>query len=373
MGRVRKAVGGRVAGTNEGSAGLIQQTHSQEPQAAVDHSSVFWLTRSENSCRARVHVTRNHTRQPHIPNTEYSIQHYLTYKHLHVLERKRKFLQRKTHLKFTLFCGFSWKLTLKTWLCRLLTLACQCFLSVISWQAVSVVGNVRRQPWCTDISGLTDCSNKQSAMSGHGTRLRLVLSANTRTVNTFPVDWPRLFMCTYRHGNLYRFTASLSLSHTVTSTRLSSTHIPTVQSTFRAEGIRVYLTQRGLLCIRNPWFTWLSPPRSVLYCRMNGVTSRQCQGEGNVSVPPWWAFPRSVSLRLMTPAWRALPQPGRAQRRWSEGEEHADCNHRQSSALSPWILATLDRTAWPQTCDLSFKLRVRQKKKEKEENNNEDL
>lgn len=41
MGRVRKAVGGRVAGTNEGSAGLIQQTHSQEPQAAVDHSSVF--------------------------------------------------------------------------------------------------------------------------------------------------------------------------------------------------------------------------------------------------------------------------------------------------------------------------------------------
>lgn len=137
MGRVRKAVGGRVAGTNEGSAGLIQQTHSQEPQAAVDHSSVFWLTRSENSCRARVHVTRNHTRQPHIPNTDYSIQHYLTYKHLHVLERKRKFLQRKTHLKFTLFCGFSWKLTLKTWLCRLLTLACQCFLSVISWQAGS--------------------------------------------------------------------------------------------------------------------------------------------------------------------------------------------------------------------------------------------
>lgn len=193
------------------------------------------------------------------------------------------------------------------------------------------------------------------------------------TINTFSVDWPRLFMCTYRHENLYRFTASLSLSHTVTFTRLSSTHIPTVQSTFRAEGIRVYLTQRDLLCIRNPWFTWLSPPRYVLYCRMNCVTSRQCQGEGNVSVPPWWAFPHSVSLRLMTPAWRALPQPGRAQRRWSEGEEHADCNHRQSSALpvdsgyfGPGRLAP----------DLWFELQgwVRQKKKEKEENNNnEDL
>lgn len=62
-----------------------------------------------------------------------------------------------------------------------------------------------------------------------------------------------------------------------------------------------YLTQREtFLCIRKPWRTCLCPPRTVFQPGMNPVTSWQCQGEGNMSVPPWRAFPRSVSLRIMT-------------------------------------------------------------------------
>lgn len=121
---------------------------------------------------------------------------------------------------------------------------------------------------------------------------------------TFSVDWPRSFVCTYQHMNPHRFTAPLSLSYTqsYSLTHLSSTHIPTVQSTLKLEGIILPHTERPL-CIRNPWFTWLSPPRTALYCEMNDVTFRQCQGEGNVSVPPWWAFPHSSSHQLMTLVW----------------------------------------------------------------------
>lgn len=66
--------GGRITGTTEGSTGLIQQTHLQEPQAAVDHSSVFWLICSENNCRARYRLPANHSRQAHI---EYSIKPHI--------------------------------------------------------------------------------------------------------------------------------------------------------------------------------------------------------------------------------------------------------------------------------------------------------
>lgn len=39
-------------------------------------------------------------------------------------------------------------------------------------------------------------------------------------------------------------------------------------------------------------------PEPVLHCKMSGVTSRQCQGDGNVSLPPWRAFHSRVALFL---------------------------------------------------------------------------
>lgn len=203
--------------------------------------------------------------------------------------------------------------------------------------------------------------------------------SSARTWDKAQASWSVCNSCRYLHHttpscrltywqahmtNPQRFAASLSASHT--HSRLPSTHIPTVASMLNSQSCgNKAPSHRDLLCIRNPWFTWLSPPRTALYCTMNAVTSRQCQGERNMSEPPQWAFPRSGSLQLMIRAWRASPQPGRArwaQMSWLEGEEDTDCNHRQSSALSvDFCFSGLDSLA----PNLWFKL---VKKKDKEGN-----
>lgn len=92
-------------------------------------------------------------------------------------------------------------------------------------------------------------------------------------------------------------------SHTFTFKHILSTHIPTVQSTLNSK-----IRGNKTLTHRKPFsFLWISPPRTVLFYEMSAITSRQCQGEGNMSAPPCWAFSRSGSLQLMTRVWRVLP------------------------------------------------------------------
>lgn len=139
--------------------------------------------------------------------------------------------------------------------------------------------------------------------------------------------------------------------------------------------------RENLLCIRNPWFTRVSPRRTALYGGINGVTSRQCQGEGNVSVHPRRAFfffsfsfspPRSV-FYLVNDSGVASVTSAR-----SEVEELADCNHRQSSPLPVDFLfffslwATLD---WDCLApDVWFELHGRARHKENmEREKNKDL
>ena len=178
----------------------------------------------------------------------------------------------------------------------------------------------------------------------------------------FSIDWPRSFMHMYWQTHIDSQT--ISLSHTVMLSCLSSTHIPTAQSTLTpsAKGIRLPHTGRPFM-YQKPFIHMT--PRALLYYEMNGVTSRQCQGKGNVSVPPWWAFLRRGSLQLMTRAWRVLPLRGLA--RWPRGDGWREGriqtvitgNHQ----LSQWISATLDWIAWPQTCDLSCKVEWEKRKR----------
>jgi len=150
--------------------------------------------------------------------------------------------------------------------------------------------------------------------------------------------------------NPQRFAASLSASHA--HSRLPSTHIPTVASMLNSQSCGNKAPSH-----RNPWFTWLSPPSTALYCTMNAVTSRQCQGERNVSEASPVSLPslrlspvNDPSVESIASARPGQMSPWRAGWRERRIQTVITGNHQ----LSQWISATPDWTAWPQTCDLSL-------------------
>lgn len=149
----------------------------------------------------------------------------------------------------------------------------------------------------------------------------------------FTLDWICSFMCTHQQlhvhidsllspilpitvsklqilpGGLYHLYRSLlfSLTHLLSNTfRQHTSQQFRARWTARAEGIKH--SHRESFYVSETLFILMNlTSQTVLFYEMSAITSRQCQGEGNVSAPPCWAFSRSGSLQLMTRVWRVLP------------------------------------------------------------------
>lgn len=80
-----------------------------------------------------------------------------------------------------------------------------------------------------------------------------------------------------------------------------------------------------------------------------------------------------MESRYLSQAWPDEPRgDGYRERQRGGGDEDTDCNHRQSSALSGFLLLWPELLV-PQTCDLKLQGRARQKKEGEEEDENDDL
>lgn len=148
-----------------------------------------------------------------------------------------------------------------------------------------------------------------SVVSGHGIRLRLVFWFQYfAPCNPFSAGWPHSFMYTYQQTHKYTVPPHFQHTRLLSHPSFIDTHYSSSEQIKHLElrWVRLPHTERPFLYPK-PLIHITLTSGTVLYYEMNGVTSRQCQGEENVSVSPWWAFPRFGSPQLMVWVWRALP------------------------------------------------------------------